>query len=222
MEILSAVPNGTISSTAAAEVENTASAITSDFDMFLQLLTTQMRNQDPLNPADSTEYTAQLATFSGVEQQVQTNDLLRELQGAFTAMNMGQLSGWIGMEARAEMPVNFTGQPTVVQIAPAARADRVELIVRDLNGNVVANTPAVLSDEPFQWDGLDNNGQPLPPGTYSLSAQSWLGEDVLEERFAFVFDEITEAQTLNGEVWVTMENGVSIRADDVQGLRRAE
>ncbi|MBF9042630.1 hypothetical protein HKCCE4037_04790 [Rhodobacterales bacterium HKCCE4037] len=219
MEILSSQLQATSARNAA--VADTASAITSDFDMFLQLLTTQMRNQDPLNPADSTEYTAQLATFSGVEQQVQTNDLLRELQGAFTAMNMGQLSGWIGMEARAEMPVNFTGQTTTMQIAPSPLADRVELIVRDQNGNVVANTPAVLGDEPFEWAGLDNNGNPLPPGTYTLSSQSWRGEEVLEERYAFVFGEITEAQTLNGEVWVTMENGVSIPSDSVQGLRRA-
>ena len=190
--------------------------------MFLQLLTTQMRNQDPLSPADSTEYTAQLATFSGVEQQVQTNDLLRELQGAFTAMNMGQLSGWIGMEARAEMPVNFTGQPTTVQIAPSPLADRAELVVRDQAGNVVANTPAVLGDDPFEWNGLDNTGQPLPNGTYTLSAQSWRGEEVLEERYAFVFGEITEAQTLNGEIWVTMENGISVPSETVQGLRRAE
>ena len=200
--------------------QSTASTITSDFDMFLRLLTTQMRNQDPLNPADSTEYTAQLATFSGVEQQVQTNDLLRELQTSFTAMNMGQLSGWIGLDARADMPVNFTGQPTTLQMSPAAGADRMELIVRDLNGSVVASTPAVLSDEPFVWDGLDNEGQPLATGTYSLSAQSWQGEDVLEERAVFVFGEITEAQTLSGEVWLTMENGISIPAEDVQALRR--
>jgi flagellar basal-body rod modification protein FlgD len=222
MDILSALPNSAAAAAnASADTSDTASAITSDFDMFLQLLTTQMRNQDPLNPADSTEYTAQLATFSGVEQQVQTNDLLRELQGAFTAMNMGQLSGWIGMEARAEMPVNFTGQPTSVQISPSPLADRAELIVRDQNGNVVANTPAVLGSEPFEWTGLDNSGQPLPPGTYTLSAQSWRDQDMLEETNAFVFDEITEAQTLNGEVWVTMENGVSIPSEAVQGLRRS-
>ncbi|MEX3017508.1 flagellar hook capping FlgD N-terminal domain-containing protein [Gymnodinialimonas hymeniacidonis] len=218
MEILSSLPANATSGANAAAAE-TASAITSDFDMFLQLLTTQMRNQDPLNPADSTEYTAQLATFSGVEQQVQTNDLLRELQGAFTAMNMGQLSGWIGMEARAEMPINFAGQSTSVQLSPSPLADRVELIVRDQNGSVVANAPAILGEGPFEWAGLDNDGQPLPNGTYTLSAQSWRGEEVLEERYAFVFAEITEAQTLNGEVWVTMSNGVSIPSEAVQGLR---
>lgn len=219
MEILSALQTNPGTATAAQDNSSLAS-ITSDFDMFLRLLTTQMQNQDPLNPADSTEYTAQLATFSGVEQQVETNDLLRDLQNSFASMNMGQLSGWIGMEARAEMPVNFTGQATTVQLAPHAVADRVELVVRNRAGEVVATTPAVLSDEPFSWDGTGNDGTPLPHDTYTLSAQSWRGEEVLEERSAFVFGEISEAQTLSGEVYVTMENGVTVPADAVQGLRR--
>lgn len=220
MEILSALQTNPGTATAAQDTAKTAS-ITADFDMFLQLLTTQMQNQDPLNPTDSTEYTAQLATFSGVEQQVQTNDLLRDLQASFTSMNMGQLSGWIGMEARAEMPVNFTGQATSVQVAPHVLADRMELVVRNASGEVVANTPAVLTDAPFTWNGQGNDGTPLPHGTYSLSIQSWRGEEMLEERAAFVYGEITEAQTLSGEVWVTMENGVSLPAENVQGLRRA-
>lgn len=220
MDIL---PAAQTPATAAAAVQDnsTASSITSDFDMFLRLLTTQMQNQDPLSPADSTEYTAQLATFSGVEQQVETNDLLRDLQASFASMNMGQLSGWIGMEARADMPVNFTGQSTTVQITPNSFADRVELVVRNQSGNVVASTPAVLGEEPFEWDGRGNDGFPLPNGTYTLSAQSWSGENILDERAAFVFDEISEAQTISGEVFVTMENGITVPADTVQGLRRA-
>lgn len=205
---------------AAPPTGTTAAGIASDFDVFLRLLTTQMRNQDPLNPADSTEFVSQLATFSGVEQQVTTNDLLRDLQGSFTSMNMGQLSGWIGLDARAEMPVNFTGQPTTLQVSPSPFADRLELIVRDQNGEIVANTPTVLTEDPFVWQGRGNNGQPLPSGSYTLSAQSWRGEELIEDRAAYVFGEITEAQTLQGEVWLTMANGISVPADAVQGLRR--
>lgn len=219
MEILSALQPNT-NPTTVAQDDATVAGITTDFDMFLRLLTTQMQNQDPLSPADSTEYTAQLATFSGVEQQVETNDLLRDLQASFASMNMGQLSGWIGMEARAEMPVNFTGQSTTLQVSPNTLADRLELVVRNTAGDIVASTPAVLSDEPFTWDGLDDNGTPLPHDMYTLSVQSWRDEDLLDERAAFVYGEISEAQTLAGEVWVTMENGISVPADVVQGLRR--
>lgn len=58
---------------------SSSGALTSDFDTFLRMLTVQMQNQDPLDPVDSADYAVQLATFSGVEQQVRTNELLTEL-----------------------------------------------------------------------------------------------------------------------------------------------
>jgi flagellar basal-body rod modification protein FlgD len=58
-------------------------ALTSDFETFLRMLTVQMKNQDPLNPIESSDFAVQLATFSGVEQQVKTNDLLTKLADSF-------------------------------------------------------------------------------------------------------------------------------------------
>ena len=76
-------------------------AISADFDTFLKMLTTQMQNQDPLNPIDSADYAVQLATFSGVEQQMKTNQLLDDLASQFGVMGMSQLAAWVGQEARA-------------------------------------------------------------------------------------------------------------------------
>ena len=59
--------------------DSTRAEVSSDFETFLKMLTVQMQNQDPLNPVDSSDYAIQLATFSGVEQQVKTNDLLASL-----------------------------------------------------------------------------------------------------------------------------------------------
>ena len=75
--------------------------ISADFETFLRLLTAQMQHQDPLNPMESTQFASQLAEFSGVEQAVRTNDLLLGLQDALATLGMGQLGGWIGMQARA-------------------------------------------------------------------------------------------------------------------------
>ena len=92
---------------AATQTSQTASAsaasqdrtmINSDFQTFLTMLTTQMQNQDPLNPMESTEFATQLATFSGVEQQVRTNELLGSLQDSMALSSMGQIAGWIGMD----------------------------------------------------------------------------------------------------------------------------
>ena len=62
---------------------NASSKISSDFETFLLMLTTQLENQDPLNPIESQDFAVQLATFSGVEQQVLTNDLLSDLGQGF-------------------------------------------------------------------------------------------------------------------------------------------
>jgi flagellar basal-body rod modification protein FlgD len=74
---INTVSSSAATSSAVAPADNGSGAkISSDFETFLKMLTVQMQNQDPLNPVDSSDYATQLATFSGVEQQVQTNDLL--------------------------------------------------------------------------------------------------------------------------------------------------
>ncbi|MEM7722224.1 MAG: flagellar hook capping FlgD N-terminal domain-containing protein [Pseudomonadota bacterium] len=206
--------------TSTSQDDDAGAMISADFETFLQLLTAQMKHQDPLDPTDSTEFTAQLATFSGVEQQVRTNDLLTELGAGLATLGMGELAGWIGMEARAEMPVNFSGDPVRLAGTPHNRADRMELIVRDELGNVVQSQPVPLSDAAFDWTGQSLSGNTtLPNGTYSFSVQSWSGETMLEERNAMVYANIEEAQLVAGDIWLTMQDGTSVRADAVLGLR---
>jgi flagellar basal-body rod modification protein FlgD len=194
--------------------------ITADFQTFLLMLTTQMQNQDPLNPMDSTEFASQLAQFSGVEQQVRTNDLLVGMQAGLATLGMAELGGWIGMEARAEMSVNFDGQAVTLAGTPNARADRMELIVRDARGQVVQQIPVPLSDNRFDWNGRDLSGVAVPSGVYSLSIQNWSGEDMIEERPAMVYSTVDEAQMIGNEVWLTMQGGQAIPASSVLGLGR--
>lgn len=196
------------------------SATSSDFETFLRLLTTQMQNQDPLKPMDSTEFASQLAQFSSVEQQVRTNDLLVGLQSGLATLGMGQIGGWIGMEARADMPVNFEGQTVTIAGARHVSADRMEMVVRDEFGRIVQQIPIPLSEDSFTWNGTGLNGSAVPPGLYSFSIQNWSGETMLEERAAMVYGKIEEAAILGGEIWLTMADGVSIPASDVLGLGR--
>ena len=211
--------DGTTSPGATA-ASDTGTMVASDFETFLQMLTTQLKNQDPLNPMDSTEYATQLATFSGVEQQVRTNELLEGLTSDMGAMGLGQLGGWIGMDAMAQMPAAFRGTPLTVQSTPASGADRMELVVGDAAGNVVQRVPIPLSDAAFEWPGETPQGGTLPPGIYQLQVESWSGETLLETNTATVRATIEEAQLVNGEVFLTMQGGVRLPADDVLGLRQ--
>ena len=107
---------------AAPTTTSNKALISSDFDTFLKMLTAQMQNQDPLNPMDSTDYATQLATFSGVEQQARTNELLTNLGSQMAVLGMSQLAGWVGQEARAEAPVWMDGDPVTMQLTPATGA----------------------------------------------------------------------------------------------------
>lgn len=217
MDVLQTVAPGT------RQGPNNAAAATgalgADFETFLRMLTTQMKHQDPLNPMESTEFASQLAQFSAVEQQLRTNDLLVGVQSGLSTMGMGQIGAWIGMEARAEMPVNFSGQSVTLGATPHALADRMELVVRDQKGEIVQELPIPLSDDRFSWDGTGADGQILPEGLYSLAIRSWSGDQTLEERAAMVHGTVQEAALVEGDVWLTMEDGVSIPAADVLGLR---
>ena len=72
---------------------STASAASVDYDAFLQLLVAEMQNQDPTKPMESTEYVAQLASFSNVEQQIQTNEKLDNLLNSSFIASAGSLIG---------------------------------------------------------------------------------------------------------------------------------
>lgn len=220
MELFPGTSGAAISAQRAAS-SAASGVITADFQTFLRMLTTQMQNQDPLKPMESTEFASQLAQFSGVEQQVRTNDLLTGMQAGLATLGMGELGGWIGMEARAEMPVNFEGQPVTLAGAPHVLADRMELIVRDESGDVVQQVPITLSADRFDWDGTDLSGSAVPHGIYSFTVQNWSGEDLIEERGAMVYSTVEEAQLVGNDVWLTMEGGLSIPAATVLGLRRA-
>ena len=195
------------------------SALSSDFTTFLKMLTVQMQNQDPLNPMDSAEYAMQLATFSGVEQQVQTNKLLESLAAQFSLVGMSQLAGWVGQEARAASDVWYTGDPVTLAPNPVANADRAVLVVRDAQGNTVSREEMPVSAELYQWLGGDAAGDPLPEGRYSLTLESWRGGEVLQEDTVEHSGRVIEARGGSGGVRLVFEGGIEVLAAEITALR---
>ena len=194
-------------------------AITSDFTTFLKMLTTQLQNQDPLNPLDSTDFALQLATFSGVEQQVQTNSLITGLSSQLGLMNLAQLSGWIGKEARTTADVHFDGTPITLLPDPAAAADQAVLVVRNVAGSVLARETLPLSGESYQWLGADAAGTPLPAGRYRLTVESSRGGDVLAETPVETYAPIQEARRDGNSVILVLKGGIEVAEKDVLALR---
>ncbi len=193
--------------------------VNSDYLTFLTMLTAQIKNQDPLDPMSSDNFSTQLATFSGVEQQVKTNDLLEALGAQLGAMGMSEFASWIGLEARAAAPAYFDGSPTSISPNPAAGADSAVMVVRNQDGVEVQRLDFTPSSDEIQWAGVSDSGEPFADGLYTFEVESYSGEDLLATNKAEVYSEITEVKTLNGSTVLVLFGGAEISEHDVSGLR---
>lgn len=193
--------------------------ISSDFETFLRMLTAQMKNQDPLNPVESSDFATQLATFSGVEQAVLTNDLLRALSAQMGVAGMADLASWVGKEVRAPAPSYFDGTPVTLHPNPVAIADAGEIIVRDAGGLIVQRFASPATAEPVQWNGFGSDGVRLPDGIYSFTFANLSGDALLGESSVEIYNKVTEVRTQDGQASLIVTGGISIPASEVKALR---
>lgn len=209
----------TIQSAAVPKADSVKDVIGSDFETFIKMLTTQMENQDPLNPLDSQDFATQLATFSGVEQQVKTNDLLGALGSQMALSGLGDMASWVGMDARIAAPVDFTGEPIEVALDPATIADNVELVVKNGLGQEVQRLALSKTDETVTWSGSGANGQVVPDGVYSFDLVSSRNGEVIDTHTPEAYVEIGEVRLLAGSPVIVLQGGTVHPATAVQGLR---
>ena len=199
--------------------QEASDALSSDFETFLLMLTTQMENQDPLNPIESQDFAVQLATFSGVEQQVRTNDLLESLAGGLGASGIAQLAGWVGMEARSTAPAQFDGAPLTLAPEPAPGADSAVLVARNSFGLEVSRQEIPLGQDTIEWVGVAQNATPLPAGQYSFTLESYGGDEVLAVSQVASYARVTEARQGQNGVEIVLDGGVVVPSEQITALR---
>jgi flagellar basal-body rod modification protein FlgD len=210
----------TTTATPAAVDEKKSGALTADFNTFLTLLTTQMKNQDPLQPIESTEFVAQLAQFSAVEQQVQTNDRLAALMEALSNASASALADWLGSTVRAVAPVRFSGSPVAAYpTTPPTDADKATLLVQDANGRTVAEVPFRPGDESVTWNGKTTSGADAPHGTYAVVARYATKDGATTTGDVETYNRVVEARRVDGEAVLSLEGGARVKADLVTGVR---
>jgi flagellar basal-body rod modification protein FlgD len=197
-----------------------ATALSSDFETFLLMLTTQMENQDPLNPIESQDFAVQLATFSGVEQQVRTNQLLESLAAGIGMSGISQLAGWVGMEARVSAPAFFDGTPITLAPSPDPASDAATLVVRDQFDRIVSREPMPLGADTIDWAGVGSDGSPLPPGIYSFQLESLNAGEITSTLPVQHYAMVQEARQGAAGIEIVLRGGSSVAAADVAALRR--
>jgi len=142
-------------------------------DAFLNLLITQLQNQDPLNPTDSTEFTAQLAQFSSLEQLGNVNDNLLLLQNFQASINNSQAVSLIGKEitANGNSLTLADGQPVGCEFRLEGNASVAVVSIYDHTGQFVRsfeNENLAAGQHTLYWDGADQNGYPAAAGNYTF------------------------------------------------------
>ncbi len=162
---------GSSSSSSSSTIDRTT--IANNFDTFLQLLTTQLKNQNPLDPLDTNQFTQQLVQFSSVEQQLKTNDYLAALVGSNTnAVQTGAVN-YIGKTVTASGTRSELVNGKAVWNFSLKDAANTSVTIKDDQGNVVYTETGTLQagQGQFTWDGTTSTGGKAPNGTYTIQMQ---------------------------------------------------
>lgn len=155
-------------------VPGTGSALAklgTDTTTFLKLLTTQMQNQDPLKPMDTSEYTQQLVQFSQVEQSIQQSQSLKDILAKLSATDLSSAATMIGKIASFDSSIGGLGATGDVgwQVAPDRTPRTMTATVSDVEGTPIATRAIDPASRSFTWDGTDDHGVRAPAGTYTLA-----------------------------------------------------
>jgi len=159
-------------------------------DDFLKLLVTQMQNQDPLNPMDNTQFVAQLAQFTSLEELHNISSGMENLAVAQYSQSSSQAVNLIGKDilAGGNWIDHQEGSSDMVEFDLAANASTITIQIEDENGTIVRTVELGGHEEgrvEWTWDGLDDDGNPMASGeyTYSVNAKDIDGEEVATQLY---------------------------------------
>ncbi len=212
-------PTGPAVVNSANKAPGSTDRLSSDYETFLLMLTTQLENQDPTDPADADELAVQLATFSGVEQQTLTNDLLSSLLDQSRVTNLSQLGGWVGMEVLAPGPVGFEGTPIELALTVPNLADEAELVAYDSTGAVIHREAIDSTSETITWAGTSVSGELFPSGLYRFELEASRSGEPLQSGEVEAYRKVTEVRSDATGNKLTMAGGEQIDAGSVTALR---
>jgi flagellar basal-body rod modification protein FlgD len=157
--------------TASASSSTDTATLSGNYQMFLQLLVTQLQNQSPLDPTDPTEFTNQLVQYSSVEQQIKANATLSDLKTMFAVQNAMAFVGYVGKSVTVDASTaEFKDGSATWNFNGSAACDEATIEVLDSEGNVVYSTTEKLAkgDGKFQWSGETTDGSIAPAGSYTI------------------------------------------------------
>jgi flagellar basal-body rod modification protein FlgD len=146
--------------------------IASNFTTFLQLLTTQLRNQNPLDPLDTNQFTQQLVQFAQVEQQMNTNSQLQTLISLQAAQQSTTVLSFVGTTVVVDGSTSSLAGGKANWTLNVTKPATATITIKDSTGQTAYSGTVSVNPggQPFTWDGHGANGKVWPDGNYTVTA----------------------------------------------------
>ncbi len=176
--------SGAASSSSSTAATSSTPGIADNFQTFLTLLTTQLKNQNPLDPLDTNQFTQQLVQFAGVEQQLKSNDQLASLVKLQSTAQASQALDFVGATAVVDGQTSPLTKGVAAWGLSVDKPSTVALSIQNSAGQTVFQGNYTMSagdDQSFVWDGKGNDGTQWPDGNYTISA---IGKDAAGQSVA--------------------------------------
>ncbi|WP_394692610.1 flagellar hook assembly protein FlgD [Hyphobacterium sp.] len=206
-----------------SQTANSQASLANNFEMFLTLLTEQMKAQDPLNPLDSTEFVNQLVNFSSVEQEIRSNQNLESLISIQAASAQGAAVGFIGREATVASPnaALEDGSAEWTYIMPED-SEGTLVTIKDSSGRTVTTFEgeSTAGTHVFEWNGEDLSGNTVEDGIYTMEISAVNADGDPMQPDILTTARVTGVDFSGSEVVVEL-NGLFVRLSSVRSLREA-
>jgi flagellar basal-body rod modification protein FlgD len=221
---MSTVTNNTQPNTAGtgSKTQDASSALNGTLSDFLKLLTVQLQNQDPTEPADTNDITQQIASLSQVEQQINTNSNLERLISMFSSNQVSNAVSYIGkqIDAPGNQSVLAGGGAIFVYDLPSEAAS-VKVAIKDSTGKTIYSGDASNKSgrNEILWDGTMTAGGKAADGVYSftVTAKDATGKDITAKTYTTGL--VSSVDTVDGIASLSLGLGLSVPLSDVISVR---
>ena len=202
--------------------DDALASLSGDYSNFLTLLTTQLKNQDPLSPMDTTQFTQQLVQFSAVEQQINGNKKLDQLIGLQSTANAYGAVGFVGTTIAAnsdQLPLQ--GGKAKFDYTIEHTSGSATLKILNSAGNVVMlkQVDATIGTHPVAWDGTDYFGNQLPDGQYTVAVSYQDAAGKSYDAPTTTYGKVDSAVIADGSVYLKLGD-VTIPLSNVLSISR--
>lgn len=190
-----------------------------DFETFVKMLTTQLKNQDPMDPMDSASFASQLAAFSSVEQQVISNSHLETIKAHLGSSDLLSFTNWIGKFAKVTGPAHFSGTSIDIAISIPESAERAELVVKNEAGSVVFRKPISIETTEYSWTGEDAAGKIAKSGASQFFIETFKKDVSQGETEMAAYQNVKEVQFEEGQFSIIFSGGLMADPKTISAVR---